>query len=193
MEEWEKHNEKIPTCIAAANKIINRTNAYNMWLATQKTGESNKPLARVKLYGTRLQKILYLCQLFWYADHDESKMITEDFQAWPNGPTIPVLYDYFMVYQDGDMCPIRDAGIYSLTQEEEELINKVVDNTIDISTETMIDYTHSPDGPWAPVYKNYQGAYDIISKENIKKYIRNKQHQEELIAFVKTKKLSRHE
>ena len=185
MEEFEKHNEKIPKCIAVANRIINRTNSHNMWRAEQ-------GLPRVSLNGRRLQKILYLCQLFWYADHDESKMITEDFVAWPNGPVIPQIYNYFLVWQEGDMCPIRDAGIYSLTPEEKELINKVVDNTIDISTETMIDYTHSPDGPWAPVYNNYQGAYDIIPKESIKQYIRDKQHREELIDFVKTKKLKRH-
>ena len=160
MEEFEKHNEKKPTCIAVANRIINRTNSHNMWRAEQ-------GLPRVSLNGRRLQKILYLCQLFWYADHDESKMITEDFVAWPNGPVIPQIYNYFLVWQEGDMCPIRDAGIYLLTP-------------------------HSPDGPWAPVYKNYHGAYDIIPKESIKQYIRDKQHREELIDFVKTKKLKRH-
>lgn len=185
MEELEKHNEKIPKCIAVANRIINRTNAYNMWRV-----ENGQP--KVKLNGRRIQKLLYLCQLFWYVDHKYSDMITEDFQAWACGPAIPVLYNYFMVLQDSDMLPVRRGDIYILSDEERDLINQVVDNTIDISTEEMIDYTHSPDGPWALVYKNYQGAHDIIPKENIKRYIRDKQHQEGLIDFVKTKRLKRH-
>lgn len=164
-------------CIAAANRIINRTNAQNEWRSTN--GQS-----RVKLTGKRLQKLLYLCQLFWYIDHEESRMITEDFQAWPNGPVIPQIYDHFSVYQDGDMCPLLTASSASLTPEEASLINKVVDNTIDIPTEAIIDYTHNPDGPWAQVYRDSQGVYRTISKESIKQFIRNQDHQNELFNFI---------
>ena len=164
-------------CIAAANRIINRTNAQNEWRST--TGKS-----RVKLTGKRLQKLLYLCQLFWYIDHDESKMITEDFQAWPNGPVIPQIYNHFSVYQDGDMCPLLHLSNSTLSEEEASLINKVVDNTIDIPTEAIIDYTHLPNGPWAQVYSGNQGLYNTISKDSIKYYIRNPDHQTELFEFI---------
>lgn len=175
IDRWKRDT---PMCIAAANRIISRTNAQNAW-------RSEHEKSRVRLTGKRLQKLLYLCQLFWYIDHEESKMITEDFQAWPNGPVIPQIYDYFSVYQDGDMCPLQNVGTYSLTQEERTLINKVVDSTIDIPTESIIDYTHIPDGPWATVYKNGQGVYETISKESIKQYIKETPHQEELISFIR--------
>ncbi len=164
-------------CLAAANRIINRTNAQNEWRS-----ENNMP--RIKLTGKRLQKILYLCQLIWYIDHDESQMITEDFQAWPNGPVISEIYDHFSVYQDGDMCPLPSPNSRELTDEERILINRVVDSTIDISTEAIIDYTHETDSPWTQAYKGGQGLRATISKESIQQYIRIPEHQDKLFDFI---------
>lgn len=173
----DKDKREMPMCIAAANRIINRTNAQNAWRA-----DLGKP--RVKLTGKRLQKLLYLCQLLWYCDHEESMMITEDFEAWPNGPVIPEIYNYFSVYQDGDMSPLQSEGTYTLTQEECDLINMVVDSTIDIPTEVIIDYTHRPDGPWAATYGTGEGMRKIISKESIQQYINDPTHQQSLIDFI---------
>lgn len=167
-----------PMCIATANRIINRTNAQNVWRV-----QLGKP--RVKLTGKRLQKLLYLCQLFWFVDHAESSMISEDFQAWPNGPVIPEIYDFFSVFQDGDMSPLRNEGTYILTPEECDLINKVVDSTIDVPTEAIIDYTHLLNSPWDLVYRGGQGIYKIIPKESIRLYINDPTHQKELIDFIR--------
>lgn len=177
-DKTDVEEREMPMCIAAANRIINRTNAQNAWRV-----DLGKP--RVKLTGKRLQKLLYLCQLFWYVDHEESKMITEDFEAWPNGPVIPRIYDFFSVYQDGDMSPLRNVGTYTLTSEESDLINKVVDSTIDIPTEAIIDYTHSSNSPWDRVYRNGEGMYNTIPKEYIRKYISDPAHQMELIDFIR--------
>lgn len=171
-----EYNPRVPKCISVANRIINRTNAQNAWRY-----EQGKP--KVKLTGKRLQKILYLCQLFWFIDHEESNMIPEDFAAWATGPVIPEIYDYFSVYQEGDMYPRGDAS-YILSEEEKDIINKVVDNTIDIPTETIIDYTHTPFGPWEQVYKTRE--YRVISKDRIKQYICTEEAQRELFDFIKT-------
>ena len=171
-------SKQTPICISAANRIINRTNAQNTW-----RWELGKP--RIKLTGKRLQKILYLCQLFWYIDHEESNMIPENFVAWPNGPIIPEIYDYFAVYQDGDMLPRLDTS-YTLTEEEIDLINRVVDNTTDIQTEAIIDYIQTHNAPWEQAYKGPQETNSIISKDSIKQYIRREENQRELIEFIKT-------
>lgn len=170
-------NKEIPICISAANRIINRTNANNRW----RVEELGKP--RVRLTGKRLQKILYLCQLFWYIDHEESNMIPEDFVAWAKGPVIPEIYDHWMVYQDGDMYP-RPYANYTLSEEEADLINRVVDNTIDISTETIIDYIQLTNEPWINVYKKYGTRRGVISKESIKQFIRKDEVQKELVDFI---------
>jgi len=170
-------NKEIKKCISVANRIINRTNAQNTWRY-----ELGKP--QVKLTVKRIQKIMYLCQLFWFIDHKESDLIPEDFVAWANGPVIPEIYNYWMVWQEGDMCPYPNET-YKLSDEEANVINIIVDNTIDIPTETIIDYTHTQFGPWEQVYKSPLRPYSVISKDRIKQYICSEYTQRELINFIK--------
>lgn len=175
-------NREIPICVSAANRIINRTDAHNRW----RVEELGKP--RVKITTRRVQKILYLCQLFWYIDHEDSNMIPEDFVAWGNGPVIPEIYDEWAIYQDGDILP-KTYRKYTLTKEEIDLINIVVDNTIDISTETIIDYIQSTNEPWINAFKIYLSCnrrrQEVISKESMKQFIRKEEAQRELFDFIR--------
>lgn len=171
-------NTEIPKCISVANRIISRTNAQNTWRY-----ELGKPM--VMLSVKRIQKIMYLCQLFGFIDNIESNMIPEDFVAWPNGPVVLELYDYWMISHEGYMNPYPNTK-YQLSEKETEIINIVVDNTIDIPTERLIDYTHTPFGPWEQVYKSSLTPYSVISKDRIKQYISSEESQNQLIDFIKT-------
>jgi len=178
-------NKEIPISTSAANRIINRTEAHNRW----RVEELGKP--KVKITTRRVQIILYLCQLFWYIDHEDSNMIPEDFVAWGNGPVIPEIYNELPVYQEGDVF-LKRCGKYTLTQEERDLINIVVDNTIDISTETIIDYIRSTNEPWINAYRIRVSRIsrgirqeEVISKESIKQFIRNETAKRELFDFIK--------
>lgn len=175
-------NKEIPISTSAVNRIINRTEAHNRW----RVEELGKP--KVKITTRRVQIILYLCQLFWYIDHDDSNMIPEDFVAWGNGPVILEIYNELPGYPDANIY-LKRCGKYTLTQEERALINIVVDNTIDISTETLIDYIRSTNEPWINAFKIrvIRGIRqeEVISKESIKQFIRNKTVQRELFDFIK--------
>lgn len=167
-------------CIAVANRIINRTNALNVL-------REEKGLSRVYLSGKRLQKILYLCQLVWLADNPDSPpLIKDDFEAWPNGPVIPLIYDVFSVYQDGNMNPADETGHTPLTLAQESLINKIVDYTIDTPTEAFIDFTHSAEGPWEKIYSKNSNYYKVIPLKLICEYINKKENRDSLINFIAT-------
>lgn len=174
--------KEIAISTSAVRRIINRTDANNRY----RMEELKKP--KVKITTRRVQIILYLCQLFWYIDHEDSNMIPEDFEAWGNGPVIPEIYDVLPVYQEGDVFLYR-CGEYILTEEERDLINVVVDNTIDISTETLIDYIRSTNEPWINAFKIYLSCERrerrVISKESIKQFIRKDESQKELFDFIK--------
>jgi uncharacterized phage-associated protein len=172
-----KSARQMPVCVAVANRIINRTNAQNTWRY-----ETRKP--KVKLTSKRLQKLLYMCALFWYVDHDYCAMIPEDFVAWSHGPVIPEIYDYFAVYQDGDICPIPSI-VYQLNEEETDLINRVVDSTIDIHTEAIIDFTQIGYGPWRYAYDRESPTENkVIKKCNMRHYVRDELCQDELFDFI---------
>ena len=166
--------ENIPNCYSVVNKIIKRTKAQNIW-----RNELGK--TRVMLTSSKVQKIIYLCKLFWLVNHDECKMIPEDFAAWPHGPDIPQIYDNWMVYQDGDMCTCPNAK-YELNEEEKLLINIMVDNTIDIPTWKLKDYICDSSGLWDYAYHRED---KVISKDEMKQYIRNENNLRDLIEFLK--------
>ena len=170
-------NKEIPKCISVANRIISRTNAQNYWRY-----DLGKPT--VMLSVKRIQKIMYLCQLFAFIEDTESNMIPEDFVAWANGPAIPELYDYWLVSHEGYMNPYPNTK-YQLSEEETEIINIVVDNTIDIPTETIIDFIQTSQAPWQQNFKTPFSPYSVISKDTIKQYICDEFAQRELIDFIK--------
>lgn len=168
---------EIPKCISVANRIISRTNAQNNWRY-----ELGKPT--VMLSVKRIQKIMYLCQLFAFMKNTESNMIPEDFVAWANGPAVLELYDYWLVSHEGYMNPYPNTK-YQLSEEETEIINIVVDNTIDIPTETIIDFIQTSQTPWKQTFKTPCSPYSVISKDTIKQFICDEFAQRELIDFIK--------
>lgn len=168
---------EIPKCISVANRIISRTNAQNDWRY-----ELGKPT--VMLSVKRIQKIMYLCQLFAFMENTESNMIPEDFVAWANGPAVLELYDYWLVSHEGYMNPYPNTK-YQLNEEETEIINIVVDNTIDIPTETIIDFIQTSQAPWKQTFKTPFSPYSVISKDTIKQFICDEFAQRELIDFIK--------
>lgn len=164
--------------VAIANRIIERSLAYNEYCRAN-------GLQTVHIYGTRLQKLMYFCQLYSYAS--ENKPLFEDnFKAWPKGPTIAELYNIFMVYQDYDMRPLLSKEFtkygYKLKESEKKIINYVVDSLINVSTESLVDVTQEKSGPWFKYYDRLKINYSIIPKEEIKKYA------DEIVIFYKNDK-----
>lgn len=168
-------------CIAIANRIINRTNAHN----SMRRAEGRVPIL---MNGKRLQKILYLCQLVWLAEDNEDYLIPDDFEAWAKGPVVASIYDVFSIYQDGDMFPYisKNKTIQPLTDKARNVINYVVDSTIDIDTDTIIEFTHASGGPWEQAYRNrnQNERRPVISKENIRAYIDISDNREILRKFL---------
>ena len=164
-------------CIAVANRIINRTNAHN--LMRHDEGKSAIPMN-----GKRLQKILYLCQLKWLADGHNGYLISDDFEAWAKGPVVDSIYNVFSVYQDGGMLPYRSDDIKPLTDEERCVVNSVVDSTIELTTDQIIEFTHIPNGPWHQVYYNSNTMRPVIPKELICKYISSSKNKKQFQRFI---------
>lgn len=169
-----RHN---PMCIAVANRIINRTNAHNLM-------RRDNQMPTIPMNGKRLQKILYLCQLSWIAEGNNGYLISDDFEAWSKGPVVDSIYNVFSVYQDGGMLPYRSNDIKQLTEKERSVVNAIVDSTIDIDTDTIIEFTHISNGPWAQVYYNSDEIRPVIPKRMIRKYISDSKNKKQFQKFI---------
>lgn len=165
-------------CVAAANQIIRRTNAHNNWRKDHHT----EP---VYFDRKRLQKVLYLCQLAWMADNPiDQPLLTDDFEAWEKGPVIPLVYQLFSVYQDGNMEPIDENGHTPLNDDQKKFVNRIVDYTINIETQKIIDFTHEENGPWVKVYE--ENNPKVIPRESIYNYIQDRKNRAAFVKFLAT-------
>ena len=180
----EMNVNKRPICISVANRIINRIHAQNRW--RQDNGMSN-----IVITGMLVQKLMYLCALAWFVDHDNCKMIPEDFKAWAKGPVIPQLYDYFLVYDTNtNLLPVlKQDNDYVLSKEESELINHVVDKTCDIPLNTLVDYTQIEGGPWSLFYEGNEPTRVTIPKCSIREWIRMKKNRNTFDQLLESKTL----
>lgn len=169
--------KEAPMCLAVANRIISRTNAHN-----RMRRDLNKPT--VSMNGKRLQKILYLCQLYWIAEGNDGDLITDNFEAWAKGPVVDSIYDIFSIYQDGGMLPYRSNDINPLTEKECKVVNYIVDSTIDIDTDAIIEFTHIPNGPWATTYYHSDEIRPVIPKQLIRDYIGDSQNRKQFLKFI---------
>jgi len=169
-----------PKCIAAANRIIERTKEHNRY-------KYSKGLPMVHISTRRVQRILYLCQLIYFMKYDDSNMIPEEFCTFGSGPVIFELYDYWDVHQvkGVHINSLPNLETYKLNNGETHLINKVVDYTINISTDALEDYVTKEGSPWDIAHSKNPKHVTDISKESMKRYIRNIENQRELVEFIK--------
>ena len=118
----------------------------------------------------KLQKLCYYSQA-WHYTWAERRLITEDFQAWRNGPVCPELYelhkDKFIVSADdlpGDSSKLSTDG--------KESINVVLEDYGSRSPYELREQTHSED-PWLKARKNLPPdvhSEEIISLESMGEY-----------------------
>ena len=129
-------------CVAAANYIIESTNAFN---ATRPYAE------QIAMTGKRLQKLLYFSDVEYMKRNEGQSMFKEEFYAWPSGPVIPSVYYEFMQYQDGQMVPMPGEH-KPITSKMREAIDCVLERTKDMDPLDLVEYSHTRRGPWRRVY-----------------------------------------
>lgn len=119
----------------------------------------------------RLQKVLYIAQMFYMGRNGAQPLFEADFQAWDYGPVEPDLY--YLLRSFG-RSPIRDqiflgqsrSDLYSEGDDEFAFLKEISDTLRDKTTAQLVGITHRDDGAWA---NNYQAGVEgiIIPKKDI--------------------------
>ena len=171
-----QHNRPSKMCLLVANRIINRTKANNLF-------RRDYGMNHVQLNGIRLQKVLYLCYLYNLIIN-KNELFSDDFEAWFKGPVVSNIYNVFSI-MERDLLPIKMSNSdYKLNDEQSDLINYVVDSTIDLSINDLIDFSRISNGPWKMVF-NVSGESQlspIIENRLLKEYARN--NEKEILNFI---------
>lgn len=128
-------------CFAVANQFLVLTNRYNGGKLFSE---------QISMTCKRLQKLLYFCEVEYLRVYGVS-LFEDDFHAWPAGPAIPELYDFWFPIQSGDLLPVV-GGTCCLRREELAVIQSVFDATALVDTYDLVELSKVADGPWACVF-----------------------------------------
>lgn len=124
-----------------------------------------------EISAMKLQKIIYYSQA-WNMVWEEEQLFADDFQAWANGPVLPVLYDRHRGMFKVDATLFSDADSANLTEAERGNIDKVLEFYGDKSAQWLINLTHQ-ESPWLDARDGLPpGAFsnDTITKAAIFEY-----------------------
>jgi uncharacterized phage-associated protein len=137
----------------------------------------------------KLQKLIFYIQAYHLA-YTNSPIIEDDFEAWVHGPVSRKLYneikDYSVLYSEirfeqNDNEPMPEKVLAdSLTEEQMNLINDVLNGCGNLSDLELENMTHS-EQPWITARKGY-GTGDkcnvVITKDSIKEFYRTQLYGE---------------
>ena len=95
-----KEEQKIYSAMDVAIHIINYVNDEQKWT--------------INVF--KLQRMLFLLQGFWLASKHQCRLFKEDMMAYPYGPAVPKVQEYFQQYGGNSIPPVR----YQIEWEDEE-------------------------------------------------------------------------
>ena len=118
----------------------------------------------------KLQKLLYFSVGIYSCTNDDWPM-EYDFQAWPFGPVVPIIYNSF-----------KSNGSRPINSLLEPWDSKIASSVLDAVEETISEYgwygdftlskiTHIADAPWQETIKN-KGMNEVIERDIIREYFR---------------------
>jgi len=112
----------------------------------------------VSISNLKLQKLLFLCHVFFLARTGGGNLISGNFEAWQYGPVHREAYDAFKSYGDQ---PITEAALRfnPVTRErtpidmpDDQAVKDVVSDVVktygDWPPARLVELTHAKNGPW---------------------------------------------
>ena len=164
-------------CRVVVAYIIKRTNEYN---------ERVRCKERVTMPVMRINLLLYFIQVE-YIKRTGKCMFSDKFYAFPSGPAIPCVYDYFMnINEDKQIKEIKYIVNYSdISDVMKKTIDYVLEHTYCMDAIDLSLLSRVFDGPWDLKYeKNDIRHRQVISKKMIEQYYGDK----ELFSDVKSRR-----
>ena len=115
--------------------------------------KQNKPISNLKL-----QKILYYLWIDYYKEK-KIQLFDDEICAWQFGPVVPNVYYEFCSFAGSAIVRQYDVEI---DPKDQTLINRILDEYIDITASELVSKTHKKDGPWDRIYRDGVGFRDVI-------------------------------
>lgn len=117
------------------------------------------------LSNLELQKMAYMAEMVHLGRTNGRPLITEEFEAWANGPVVPLLYHTVKSFGSG---PVRDVfrtpGV-SVDDQAYLAVEGAYEMLRDKNPGQMVAITHWRNGAWARRYR--PGAKGVIIPKSL--------------------------
>lgn len=150
---------------------------------------------QVGLSQISLLKILYFCQ-GWYLLYKSKALISNDFEAWENGPVIKVVRDSFKCFGSKRitgratkfdlMSGETTEVIPRLSPADEGFVGQIFEAYHVFGPWELRDMTHEPGSPWHKLWKSDQPVARFglrIKNQEILEHFRLKAQQKSAIVI----------
>ncbi|MDB5683460.1 MAG: putative phage-associated protein [Sphingomonas bacterium] len=117
------------------------------------------------LSNLELQKMSYMAEMIHLGRSGGVPLIREDFEAWDNGPVVPLLYHAVKSF---GAEPVRDVFLVPFMQPDDAdfpAVQAGYDLLKDKSPGEMVATTHWRDGAWARRYR--PGARGVVIPKSL--------------------------
>lgn len=118
-----------------------------------------KPISNLKL-----QKMLYFAWVDYYKK-TSTPLYFDNICAWQLGPVVPEVYYEYCSYGGRPIFELCDTDI---SEEDSEILDKIIDNYVDIPASTLVNMTHANGTAWDIIFDNGNGNRDVIPFSLIK-------------------------
>ena len=120
--------------------------------------EDGRPISNLQL-----QKILYSIQIEYL--REDSRIFTEQFEAWQFGPVVPESYYYFCA--SGGMPITRRFDQVLVDPGDKSICDPIIEQKRTIAPWKLVADTHREDGAWKAVFGEGEGNRSVIPIETI--------------------------
>jgi len=118
----------------------------------------------------KLQKLVYYAQA-WSLVLRNKPLFREDLQAWPHGPVVYEVWDYYKAYKHTDIPAPKQCKL-NFSDTEQEVLEEVWNAYGELSARQLEKLTHSEE-PWIEARKGLDPSaksQEVISHETMKSY-----------------------
>src|SRR4029078_7313011 len=106
-----------------------------------------------EISNLRLQKLLYLAQMFHMGRNQGARLFEGYFEDWNYGPVEPDVYHRAKIFGSGRIKDIfYDALRFKEDDPRRKLLNEVCDKFLRYSAGDLVEITHADGGAWATHY-----------------------------------------
>ena len=115
-----------------------------------------------------VQKLIYFAHGWMLANHNEP-LHYDEWEAWPYGPVLPVVYHCLSFYRADPVTDTILARDTPIKDSERRIIDQVYDGYRPLGGIRLSRLTHVKGGPWRQIRKKRRGSV-VISNDLIRNY-----------------------